>query len=111
MAESVENKRAGREKELRGKLKETLTRFEDVFGRVLSPSVLKEFLDESEKHNRISFLRDRMGMLSDMDVQYLRNILKENVLEDDSKYSKDAAKNNEVSLDEVDDIDFDDLNA
>lgn len=101
MAESLENKRAGREQELRNKLKATVNRYEDVFAKPLTTSVLKEFLDESEKNNRMVFLRDRMGMLSDQDVNYLRNVLKENVA-GSSAPVKAAPK--EVELDDVEDI-------
>ncbi len=75
---SVESRRAGRDKELRTKLKNVLDRFEAVFNKPLSVDVLHEFLDESEKHNRIQFLKDRIGVLSDQDVSFLRNVLSEN---------------------------------
>lgn len=78
MGDTVENKRAGRDKELRGKIKSALDRYEAVFGKPLSTEVLHEFLDESEKNNRIQFLKDRVGVLSDQDVKYLRELLDEN---------------------------------
>lgn len=102
MATSVENRRAGREEELRSKLKATVARYEDVFGKSLTAGGLKEFLDESEKRNRLSFLTDRLGMLSDVDISYLRNILKENIV------GSDRVKQVEV---DVDDVDTSDLNA
>lgn len=101
MAESLENKRAGREQELRNKLKATVNRYEDVFAKPLTTSVLKEFLDESEKNNRMVFLRDRMGMLSDQDVNYLRNVLKENVAGSSAPVN---AAPKEVDFGDVDDI-------
>lgn len=73
------NKRAGREEELRKKVKDVIERYEAVFGKPLTTEALKEFLDYSEKQNRITFLVDRVGVLSDMDVEYLRHVLKENV--------------------------------
>jgi hypothetical protein len=73
-----ENKRAGREEELRKKIKEVIERYESVFGSPLTTEALKDFLDYSEAQNRNTFLVDRVGVLSDMDVKYLRNVLKEN---------------------------------
>lgn len=103
MATSLENKRAGREDELRTKLKDTLQRFEHVFNKPLTTTVLKEFLDESEKWNRLNFLKDRMGVLSDMDVKYLRNILKENVAASTKEVAVD-----DKALEDISDIDIDD---
>lgn len=100
MADAIENKRVGRENELRQKLKDTVKRFEDVFAKPLSTVVLKEFLDESEKNNRMIFLKDRMGQLSDADVNYLRNVLKENVVS-----TTKAAVVSSDELDDVDDVD------
>lgn len=82
---STENKRAGREKELRQKVRDATDRFESVFGRPLSVGVLREFLDESRKHNRLVFLKDRVGILSDADVDFLENVLKENSKQPESK--------------------------
>ena len=74
----TENKRAGREDELRRKVKESIERYESVFGVPLTTEALKAFLDYSEEHNRNTFLVARIGVLSDADVGYLRNVLKEN---------------------------------
>ncbi len=74
-----ENKREGRETELRKRVKECIERYESVFGKPLTTEALKFFLDESEKDNRNEFLRSRIGVLSDMDITYLRRVLKENV--------------------------------
>lgn len=76
MAKSNENKRLGREKELRRKMRDCMDRFESVFGKPLSTGIILEFLDESEKHNRLTFLKDRIGLLSDWDVEYIRTVLK-----------------------------------
>lgn len=73
-----ENKRAGREEELRKKVKECIERYESVFGTPLTTEALKSFLDYSEADNRNIFLRGRIGVLSDTDVGYLRLVLKEN---------------------------------
>lgn len=107
MSQSLENKRAGREQELRVKMKGAIERFESVFGRALSAVVLKEFLDESEKHNRISFLRDRMGVLSDVDVGYLRNVLKENLKSPSTSIVTGDTTEDEVDSDELPDEDDD----
>ncbi len=72
------NKRAGREEELRRKVKETIDRYESVFNVPLSTEALESFLNYSEENNRNVFLTGRIGVLSDMDVKYLRNVLKEN---------------------------------
>ena len=71
------NRRLGREKELRKKMRLALERFESVFAKPLSVNVIKEFLDHSEKQNRLVFLTDRLGVLSDQDVAYVRTLLKE----------------------------------
>lgn len=72
----TDNKRSGREKELRKKIRNAMERYESVFGKPLSAGIIEEFLDESEKHNRITFLKDRVGLLSDWDVDYIRKVLK-----------------------------------
>ena len=99
---SAENRRAGREDELRKKLKATVQRYEDVFAKPLTTSVLKEFLDDCEHHNKMTFLRDRMGLLSDQDVAYLRNVLKENVA---NAFSVAATnKPSEMDVEELEDV-------
>lgn len=102
MATSPENRRAGREEELRKKAKEAIKRYEDVFAKPLSTALLKEFLDWSEQQTRLTFLRDRLGVLSDTDVRYLRNFLKENGAVDEDPSDL-------VDPPSVDDIDLPDL--
>jgi len=111
MATSRESKRIGREQELRNKLKETLTRFEDVFKYPLSVSALKVFLDECELENRHSFLRDRLGLLSDKDVEYLRIVLKESAEKGLNKPTPKEVEEATAEIDDIDDVDFDELNA
>ncbi len=98
---SRENKRIGRESELRKKVKDAMQRHVDVFGKELTVEGLREFLDESEKQNRLTFLRDRIGMLSDLDVKFIRDVLK------GSKGANIAVVDTE-SLDELDEISDDD---
>jgi len=94
-SESI-NKRVGRERELRKKLREAVDRYELTFHKPLSPLVLKEFLVESKKHNQLVFLRDRVGVLSDQDCDYLMHILKENPV-------NESTVPVQVALDELDD--------
>ena len=94
-----ENKREGRETELRKRVKECIERYESVFGKPLPTEALKFFLDESEKDNRNEFLRSRIGVLSDMDITYLRRVLKENV-----KGTKLKDPLSEEEIPELDDI-------
>ena len=106
MSDTVENKRAGRDKELRGKVKNALARFESVFNKPLSTEVLNEFLDYCETQNRIQFLRDRVGDLSDQDVKFLRELINEN----------GASSETEVTvadddLEEISDSDLENLSA
>ena len=68
MAQSLENKRAGREEELRKKLKAAIERYETVFATPLSTQTLLEFLEYSAQQERMKFLVDRVGVLSLMDV-------------------------------------------
>lgn len=72
------NKRAGREKEIRKKIRQAIDRYELAFGKPLSPAVLKEFLVRSKQENQFVFLRDRVGVLSDQDCEYAMQILQEN---------------------------------
>jgi len=103
MSEVVENKRAGREAELREKLKKAMQRYEDVFGKPLTVATLKMFLDESEKKNTLDFLKNRIGEpISDVDIEYMRSILKENVA---------TPVNKSVSVDTSGIDELDDLNA
>jgi len=104
-----ENKRIGRETELRKKVKETADRFEGVFGKPLSPKILNEFLDHSEKHNRNQFLVDKIGVLSDADVHFLRSVLKENV-SDKSMEEESEAPAGQVDIDDLDDLDDSQVN-
>lgn len=104
MVKSLENKRAGRESELRKKLKASLSRYEDVFKKPLSVNALEEFLDESEKNNRLVFLKDRIGVLSDQDVKYLRDFLKEQ-----GKGEVEVEVGDSDSLEELSEIDDDDI--
>ena len=99
-----ENKRAGREEELRRKVKEVIERYESVFGAPLTTEAFKAFLDYSEAQNRNTFLVDRVGVLSDMDVKYLRNVLKENK---EGTRIKDPLPDEDAldALDELDDVD------
>lgn len=99
-----ENKRAGRETELRQKVKDCIERYEDVFGKPLTTEALKKFLDYSEEQNRNIFLTGRIGVLSDMDIVYLRRVLKENVK---GTKIKDPLPDESLSdLDEVDEADL-----
>lgn len=70
------NRRAGREKELRAKLKACADRYETVFGKTLSVNDIRFFCDEEEKREKLTFLRDRVGQLSFADVGYVRQIIK-----------------------------------
>lgn len=101
MSEDSLNKRAGREDELRKKMKEVIQRYKDVFSSDLTTNVLKDFLVDSRKANKNNFLRDRIGVLSDIDIDYLETILKENV--------KDSAlqdpTDEENALEDLDDLD------
>lgn len=78
MADPIENKRLGREQELRLKMKAALDRYEAVFGKPLSVQFLSQYLTDAEKNNKYVFLKDRVGELSDQDVKFLRFILAEN---------------------------------
>ena len=94
--ETLVNKQAGRQEELRKKMKDTIERYESVFSKPLSVAYLREFLAEESKQEGFRFLRDRLGFLSGTDIKYLRNIV------------DDRAKSPETppSLDE-DDVDDD----
>lgn len=105
LSETTINKRAGRDAELREKLKATQDRYEEVFGKPLSLIALKDFLDDSEKQNKFNFLRDRLGVLSDLDVSYLRNVLKENVVNKTVPASNESPDLDDVNLDEDGDED------
>lgn len=112
MTDSVENRRIGREKELKDKLKSAAERYEGIFGKPLSVKVLTEFLDHSERQNWITFLKSRIGEpLSDVDIKYLRDIVR-------STMGSDSPSEGRVALaqhvdDDLDDLDIDptDLNA
>lgn len=106
-----ENKRAGRDKELRKKMRAALDRYESVFGKPLSAKVLNEFLDESEKRNRLTFLTDRIGVLADQDVKYLRELVNENVASPETELSVDVTEESVQQIEEIDDINLDDLSA
>ena len=100
------NKRIGRETELRKKIKDTADRFEGVFGKPLSPKILHQFLDHSEEHNRNQFLVDKIGVLSDADVHFLRSVLKENV--SSASAEEDVEESPEqVDIDDLEDLDTD----
>lgn len=101
----IENKRLGRENELRVKLKAALDRYEAVFGKPLSVSFLSEYLTDAEKQNKYIFLKDRIGMLSDQDVKYLRFVLAENKSAPDHEVK--VATEDETDLSELEDIDTD----
>jgi hypothetical protein len=100
MATSNESKRIGRDTELRNKLKEASERYESVMGAPLSVDVLKRFLDESEWNNKFLFLRDRIGVLSDADVGFVRQILKVSVRP--VPVSEEAVEELSEGLEEVD---------
>lgn len=71
----TKNRLAGRQIELRKKMKESLERYDAVFGRSLSVKELKDFLAEEAKQEKWRFLRDRLGLLSDTDIKFLREII------------------------------------
>lgn len=101
------NKRIGREKELKKKIKAAIDRYETVFGKPLSAGALKEFCDYCEKENRMVFLRDRIGRLSDVDSTFIRGLLKETAASNEVQPRIDTE-----DLEEVDDedlVDEDDL--
>lgn len=98
----AENKRAGREDELRKKLKAACDRYESVFGKPLGVAELKDFLDFSEAQNKRVFLTDRIGVLSDQDVAYLRNVLKENVSTSPAQPVQVATAEDVDSIEEID---------
>ena len=76
MTQSLENKRAGRETELKNKMKGTIERYESVFGKPLDVKTILDYLTHEELNNKMVFMRDRMGVLSDADVGFLRNMVK-----------------------------------
>lgn len=106
---TLENRRAGRETELRKKMLATVARFEDVFKKALTPVLLRQFLDAEEVRNRHNFLRDRLGELSDTDIGYLRNVLKENVVDDTRTLKVDTEEIDENLVDVESEDDFNDL--
>lgn len=71
------NRLAGRQKELRDRMKKTIDRYEAVFGKPLSVKVLKDFLHEEKKEEFKVFMRDRMGTLSGSDITFLLAVLDE----------------------------------
>ena len=95
------NDRLGREQELREKLKATVERYENVFGKQLTVGNLKDYLDEEEKKNKLDFLRGRMGLLSDTDIGYMRNILKENAKAPNTASPKVVSALTDIDEDEI----------
>lgn len=69
------NRRVGREKELRQRMKDTLSRYEAVFGKVITVKELREWLIEEGKEEKRQFLRDRMGFLSNVDTSFLLRVI------------------------------------
>lgn len=91
------NKNLGRQKELVRKLKLTCDRYESVFDKPLTVDELEYFLDEEWKRDRLSFLRDRMGQLSQTDIIFLRDHLKR------STTSKELPPELNENLEEIED--------
>lgn len=74
-AKSASAQRAGRQEELRRRLKETTDRYEAVFGRELQLPELKEYIEHAAKQDRYRFLHQRLGDLSEVDCKYLMDLL------------------------------------
>ena len=100
MAESLENRRAGREEELSKKLKLAVDRFESVFSKPLTVKVILEYLAHEEFRNRVKFLRDRIGELTDADVGFLRKLIAHSGAA--PEVVPDMVDADQLSLDEID---------
>lgn len=91
---------------LKKRLKATADRYESVFNKPLTVEELQFYLAEEKKRCRLDFLRDRMGVIGDTEIAYLESIISEygKVKELPVELGEELE---ELTEDEVEDIDFD----